>query len=101
MTAYQGSKVPLSGTLVRHLVYTGPGFAYMQAASLTNLHVENLTITGFDIQGAASLLGRNGQLNDCILDVSQKEIDFFDTQKLGFSRCRLPPHTWKELAFTG
>ncbi len=70
--------------------YTGAGFAILHARRLAKLSVEKLLITGFDVRGAASLVSQNGQLHNCLLDVSQYNVDHFHRQQIQFSRCRLP-----------
>ncbi|KAL3133771.1 hypothetical protein ABBQ32_008253 [Trebouxia sp. C0010 RCD-2024] len=83
------------------LTYTGPGFASLQASSLDKLHVENLVLEGFDIRKAAKLANSSGRLVDCVLDVSQKDIDMFykGAPLLVFERCRLPQYmvSWRGL----
>ncbi len=78
-----------------HLINTGPGFAVLHARSLANLHIENLSISGFDIRGAADLVGRQGQLTDCVVDVSQTDISAFYRHNISFVRCRLPSWSWR------
>ena len=85
------------------LKYTGPGFASLQASSLDKLHVENLGLEGFDIRDATKLANSSGRLVDCILDVSQKDLNFFHNGAplLVLERCRLAQYmiSWRGLAF--
>ena len=78
------------------LTYTGPGFASLHASSLAKLHVQSLTLKGFNIRKAAMLANKNGRLVDCVLDVSQKDLDIFYKSAPGLilERCRLPEHTF-------
>lgn len=88
------------------LSYTGPGFARLHASSLARLHVEKLTLEGFDICKSGKLAHNSGCLRDCTLDVSQADLAFLQYLKnsapaLVLERCRLPAQTfpWRKLSF--
>ena len=84
---------------VLRLTYTGPGMASLQASSLAKLHVEHLVLEGFDIQKSAKLAKKRGRLIDCVLDVSQQDLNIFykSAPQLQLERCRLPEHalSWR------
>ena len=75
-----------------HLTYTGSGFASLHGSSLAKLHFDELHITGFDIKQSAALADKNAQLTDCILDISQTDLNIFYNAgpQLVLDRCRLP-----------
>ena len=88
------------------LSYTGPGFARLDASSLARLHVEKLTLEGFDVCKSGKLAHRSGYLRDCTLDVSRADLAFLQYLKnsapaLVLERCRLPTQTfpWLKLSF--
>ncbi len=89
-----------------HLVNNGPGFPILHGRSFDKLHVERLIITGFDVRGAGCLMERHGQLTDCILDISWKEIQRFYICQISLYRCRLAftplqAMSWRFAAFLG
>ena len=89
-----------------HLVNVGPGFPIVHGRSFAKLHAERLVITGFDVREAGCLMERQGELTDCILDISMDELQRFYVCQIGFYRCRLASTplqamSWRFAAFLG
>ena len=83
------------------LEYTGPGFAPLNARDLLQIHTNNLCISGYDIKDAACIINRRGQLKNCIVDVSQLDIETFYKQNLHLIRCRMPGYALSRRASLG
>lgn len=89
-----------------HLVNVGPGFPIVHGHSFARLHAERLIITGFDVRGAGCLMERQGELTDCILDISMEEIRSFYICQISLCRCRmaftpLQAMSWRLATFLG
>ncbi len=89
-----------------HLVNVGPGFPIVHGRSFAKLHAERLIITGFDVRGAGCLMERQGELTDCILDITMEEIRSFYTCQISLHRCRmafmpLQAMSWRLATFLG
>lgn len=88
------------------LVNVGPGFPIVHGHSFAKLHAERLIITGFDVRGAGCLMERQGELTDCILDISMQEIRNFYICQISLCRCRmaftpLQAMSWRLATFLG